>query len=288
VLKFTGAPSALGSPALPDAVFIPADESPAAGDGAERVLATDLARGPWDPQAQHGGAPAALIVRALEAQPGGEELILARVTYELLRPVPLGRLALSAEVVRPGRRVQLLEASLRTEEGVEVIRARALRVQRAGVAAAGEASDGAPGPAALGPAEARPTEFFPREGRTFATDAMDIRFVSGAFLELGPATAWFRLRHPLVAGEEPSPLQRLAAAADFGNGISAVVSWHEHLFINPDLTIYLERAPVGEWFLLEAETRLGPGGIGISESVIYDERGRVGRAIQALLVRPRA
>jgi hypothetical protein len=274
---------------LSDAVFIPAEGSRAGASGPERLMATDLARGPWDPQAQHGGAPAALIVRAFEGMPGGEELVLARVTYELLRPVPLGALEISAEIVKPGRRVQLLEASLRTEDGVEVMRARALRVQRSGAAAAGAAVPGAlgGGAAMAGPEEGRRAEFFSPGGRMFATDAMDIRFLAGAFLELGPARAWFRLCHPLVAGEDPSPLQRLAAAADFGNGISAVLPWDSYIFINPDLTIYLERAPVGEWFLLESETRLGREGIGMSESLIYDELGRVGRATQALLVTPR-
>jgi hypothetical protein len=274
---------------LPDAVFIPTEGSRAAPSGPERLVATDLARGPWDPQAQHGGAPAALIVRAFEALPGGEELILARVTYELMRPVPLGTLEVSAEVVKPGRRVQLLEASLRTEDGVEVMRARALRVQRSAAAAAGAVVPGALGgaPATAGPEGGRSAEFFSAGGRMFATDAMEIRFLSGAFLELGPARAWFRLRYPLVAGEDPSALQRLAAAADFGNGISAVLAWDSYIFINPDLTIYLERAPMGEWFLLESETRLGREGIGMSESLIYDELGRVGRATQTLLVTPR-
>ena len=103
----------------------------------------------------------------------------------------------------------------------------------------------------------------------------------------GPCTAWFRLRSPIVAGETPSPLQRLAAAGDFGNGISATLSWDDYLYINPDLTLYIEREPVGEWICLESETRIARGGIGVAESVLYDERGRVGRATQALLVAPR-
>jgi hypothetical protein len=279
---------------LSDAVFIPAGESPAPAPGTERLVATDLARGPWDPHAQHGGAPAALIMRAFEGQPGGEELILARVTYELLRPVPLGSLEVSAEIVRPGRRVQVLEATLRREDGVEVMRARGLRVQRASGADAGASGAGARGAAMpddggfAGPEAGRGAEFFSSGARMFSTDAMDIRFLSGSFLELGPATAWFRLRCPLVAGEDPSPLQRLAAAADFGNGISAVLPWDSNVFINPDLTIYLERAPVGEWFLLEAQTRIGHEGVGITDSLLYDELGRVGRATQALLVTARA
>ncbi len=89
---------------------------------------------------------------------------------------------------------------------------------------------------------------------------------------------------PLVAGEPTSSLQTLAAAADFGNGISAVVPWDDHLFINPDLTIYVERQPVGEWVCLQAQTRISPGGVGIAESQLFDELEQVGRATQALLV----
>jgi hypothetical protein len=92
---------------------------------------------------------------------------------------------------------------------------------------------------------------------------------------------------PLVSGEEPSALQRLAAAGDFGNGISAVLPWDRYVFINPDLTLYIDRPPEGEWICLEARTIIPAGGVGIAESTIYDQRGRVGRAVQALLVASR-
>jgi hypothetical protein len=118
----------------------------------------------------------------------------------------------------------------------------------------------------------------------FAPDAIEIRFVRGEFHDRGAATAWFRLRASLVDGEDPSPLQRLAAAGDFGNGISSPLSWDEYVFINPDLTLYIDREPAGEWICLESETRIADGGIGVSESVLYDRHGRVGRASQALLV----
>jgi hypothetical protein len=120
----------------------------------------------------------------------------------------------------------------------------------------------------------------------FAFDAIEIRFVAGAWGG-GPSTAWFRLRSPIVAGETPSALQLLAAASDFGNGTSAILSWDDYLYINPDLTLYIERAPMGEWICLESETRIARDGVGIAESVLYDRRGRVGRATQALLVAPR-
>jgi hypothetical protein len=117
----------------------------------------------------------------------------------------------------------------------------------------------------------------------FLPDAIEVRFVAGGFGG-GPATAWFRLHVPLIAGERPSPLQRLAAAGDFGNGISAVLSWDEYLFINPDLTLYVDRDPVGQWICLQSQTTLAPDGIGTAESVLFDERGRIGHAMQALLV----
>jgi hypothetical protein len=121
----------------------------------------------------------------------------------------------------------------------------------------------------------------------FATHGMEIRFVDGVFRQPGPATAWFRLRHPLIGDEPVSPIERVAAAGDFGNGIASVLSWDEHIFINPDLTLYIEREPVGEWVALQSRMRVARGSVASAESVIWDEYGRVGRATQALLVGPR-
>ena len=248
-----------------------------------RFVATELARGPWDPNAQHGGAPAALLMRALEALPAAPGLQLARVTYEFLRPVPIGELVTDAAVVRPGRRVQLLEASLASPDGLELVRARALQVRRADAPAT--AVEDSPTPP--GPDQGRDNDLRSPHRPMFAPDAIEVRFVSGRFMGGGAATGWFRLVAPIVAGETPSPLQRLAAAGDFGNGISALLPWDEYLFINPDLTLYIEREPVGEWICLEAKTLIAPEGIATAESVLFDERGRVGRATQALLVAPR-
>ena len=245
-----------------------------------RFVATEVGRGPWDPRALHGGAPAALLMREFERLPSADGLLLSRVTYEFMRPVPVGPLEVRAEVVRPGRRVQLLDGSI-SAGGVEVVRARALQIQAAAEAEAVDGSSPPPGPEHGGPRELRAPH-----RPMFAPDAIEIRFVEGAWAQ-GPCTAWFRLVAPIVAGEEPSALQRLAAAGDFGNGISATLSWDDYLFINPDLTLYVERAPVGEWIGLDAQTRIAAGGVGLAESVLYDERGRVGRATQALLVAPR-
>ncbi|HET6868703.1 MAG TPA: thioesterase family protein [Solirubrobacteraceae bacterium] len=256
-------------------------ESPVFEVSDGRFVASQLARGPWDPNGQHGGAAAALIVGALERLPAPEGLGLARVTYEFVRPAPIGPIEVHAEVVRPGKRVQLLEASM-LADGVEVVRARALQIRTADAGPAVAESGQPP----LGPEHGRPAEIRPPHRPMFAFDAIEIVFVAGAWGG-GPCTAWFRLRGPIVGGETPSQLQRLAAAGDFGNGISATLSWDEYLYINPDLTLYIERSPIGEWICLESETRISPDGIGVAESVLYDRRGRVGRATQALLVAPR-
>ena len=220
-------------------------------------------------------------MREFERLPSGDGLLLSRVTYEFMRPVPVGELEVHAEVVRPGRRVQLLEGSI-AAGGVEVVRARALQVQAAD--AQTTAVDDTPPPP--GPEHGGPRDLRAPHRPMFAPDAIEIRFVAGGWAQ-GPCTAWFRLIAPIVAGEEPSALQRLAAAGDFGNGISATLSWDDYLFINPDLTLYVERAPVGEWIGLDSVTRIARGGVGLAESVLYDLRGRVGRATQALLVAPR-
>jgi len=250
-----------------------------------RFAPTELARGPWDPNAQHGGAPAALIARAVEQVASVVPMDVVRLTYEFLRPVPLTPLDLRTRVLRDGKRVQLVEATLEAG-GQEVARATALRIRSEAV----PAPDGdRERPAHGGPDVSAPIEMpaFEAGPTMFARDGMEVRFAHGAFADVGPAFAWFRLRVPLVAGEQPSPLQRLAAAGDFGNGIAAAVPWATHVFINPDLTLYVERLPRGEWVGLDAITRVGEAGIGVSDSALYDEHGRVGRAQQGLYVAER-
>lgn len=224
-------------------------------------------------------------MRGFEREPADEDLAITRVTYELLRPVPVGELHVDIRVARAGRRVHMLEGSISTTDGTQLVIARALKVRRADLGTR-EIPPGAPPPP--GPEQGREHDpggagFNPPHRPMFAPDAIEIRFIEGIFGQ-GPATAWFRQRVPIVAGEEPSPLQRLAAAGDFGNGISATLPWEEYVFINPDLTLYVDRPPSGEWICLQAQTILSPGGAGIAESVIYDQTGRVGRAIQALVV----
>lgn len=249
-------------------------------------MPTELARGPWFPDALHGGPVAALIAREVQrCEPRGD-LEVARISLELLRPVPIAPLEVASRLTRPGRRIQVVEVVVRSGE-TEVAQARAVRIRRL---KADHFPDLVRGPVAgrslAGPEESvAMSSGFPSY-RAYHNSGVEIRFALGAFDSIGPAAAWIRLRHPVVVGEDPSPLERVAAAADFGNGISAEMPFGSGLFINPDLTFYMSRMPVGEWICLDARTYLGTPGLGLAESALSDERGLLGRALQSLLVEP--
>jgi hypothetical protein len=256
---------------MPEAFYLPS--------GPDRFRATELTQGPWEPGVQHAGPPAALLGRAVEGHSDRAGLQVARVTFEILRPVPIAELEVTTRVLRGGRSVELVEAGL-LAGGAEVMRATALRVRTAEVGLPG---DLVPGPRLPGPEAGRVMPFFPTGQEVGYHTAMEFRFVAGSFLELGPATVWMRMRHPLVAGEAPSPLCQVLVAADSGNGVSAALDFRRWRFINPDLTVYLLRPPSGEWVALEAATTAAAG-IGLADTTLHDEQGPIGRAAQALFV----
>ena len=173
---------------------------------------------------------------------------------------------MTTRVARPGRKVQLIDVRVSSAEQ-DLAWGRALRIRRLDAeapAAAGLAEVTASGPRPGRDPEAPPG---PDDGPSsppvvhgytaFHADGVDLRFVGGAFDRRGPATVWIRLAVPLVPGEEPSPLVRVAAAADMGNGASSLFGFDSHLFINPDLSLFLDRPAVGPWICLDVRTVLG-------------------------------
>jgi hypothetical protein len=239
----------------------------------DRFESTEHTRGPWDAAAQHAGPPAALLGRAIEAL-ARPELRVARLTFDIARPVPLAPLDVTASVLREGRTVTVVTAAIEP-----FMRCTALLI-RASDSAAPER--GASPPPDFADATEQP--FFPVPYDIGYHTAMEVRFVAGEFVAPGPATAWMRMRVPLVEGEKPSPLARVLVAADSGNGISSVLDFREYLFINPDLSVHLFRYPLGEWVCLQAATSIDPAGIGLADTALYDESGRIGRSAQSLVV----
>jgi hypothetical protein len=249
------------------------------------AVPTELARGPWSATAQHGGAPSALLAGQLEHFDLGTATFPARFTLELMRPVPLTPLRIERHTIRHGKKVQLVQGSLYADD-VEVVRATLLRLREQQVDFAEEAAAGECEPMPPpGPGEA----LLGRGAFTVGTgfwNTVEVSRVGGGWDQPGPHDMWLRLTVPIVAGEDTSPFQRVAAAADFGNGVAAAFDRGRYSCINPDLTITLHRLPVGEWVGLDSATYPERNGYGVAESVLHDEQGRIGRGIQTVLVEP--
>jgi hypothetical protein len=249
-----------------------------------RFYPTELARGPWDPNALHGGAPSALLAAACEQHDPGTAGFMARLTVELLRPVPLAPLELRVHTFRPGKKVQWIEAALFDLDEREVARATALRLRSEDVDITGTVQ---PEVVAPPPPGAVTGAAFPVGAEMVGYwSANDVRIVGGSWTEPGPATAWFRLRCPVVAGEPVSAFTRVAAVADFGSGVGNPVRFTRVAAINAEVTIHTHRHPGGEWVCLESVGWAQPHGAGMADSLLHDEQGPIGRAVQSLLVEP--
>jgi hypothetical protein len=245
--------------------------------------ATRYAAGPWHPQLQHGGAPSALVVHAAEAVPTLAPMRIARVTVELLRPVPVDVIHVETQVLREGRKIQLVEVRL-LHGGTEVTRATVLRVRTVDLPL--------PEGATMPPTDSAPedlatTDDFGRAGVVNFAANFEMRRIRGGFGERGPGQSWFRQHHALVEGHDLSPAMRAMAVADFSNGLSPVLPFAEWTFLNADLTVSFARAPEGEWIFSDAETWAGEDGQGLAMTRLADRRGYFGRAVQSLLIERR-
>lgn len=249
--------------------------------GGDVFRSTQHTAGPWAPDNQHMGPPAALLVRQAERTVPNPETTLARVTVEILGPVPVADLTTRAWVERPGKSVQLIGTELIAGDR-PVARAWSWWIART------ETSHVVAGlPDRLPPKETGTPMGTPNGWHVGYLSAMDWLSVKGGMGTDGPATVWVRQRVQTVDGEEPTGLQRLMAVADSGNGASSRLDLRQWFFINTELTVHVWREPVGEWIGLDADTVLGPVGTGMASSTLHDETGAVARGAQALLVRPR-
>ncbi len=260
--------------------------------GGGRFEPTGFARGPWSPDALHGGPTAALAARAAEQQLAESfrgPWFPTRFTLDLERPVPLAPLRVSTAVARPGHKVQIVEVTICNDADERLARASvvAIRHRRLEKPADLIGPDDAPPP----PPPDEPSSFegwgFPASDVTYHLHATEHRLVEGAIGRPGPVTDWIRLVVPVVEGEGPSAFQRVVAAADFLNGVSWVLSGADWIFINPDLTVTLHRLPAGDQIAVDAVTRVSDTGTGTAEADLFDSRGRIGRAVQTLLIEHR-
>lgn len=268
-----------------------ADNTLFAGAGPDQWIPTELARGPWDARYCHGGPVSALLARAVERTDPGEQVSwqVARLTVELTRPIPVGRiLELTTETERPGKRVSLIAARL-TDDGNEVAKVRALRIRQTNLDLPGDTVQPLPDPPGTpDDADNESVTWAVDEHIAFHKDACEHRFTEGSWDTPGPVGVWIRLLVDVVPGETPTGLQRVAAAADFGNGVSGSLPFDQFTYINPDLTIHLIRPPEGEWIGMRTASYYGressSSGSGLAESALYDQHGRLGRSVQSLFI----
>ena len=244
-----------------------------------RVFTSPNAAGPWDPNMQHGSPPAALTAWAAEAIPTRVPMRIARVSVDLMRPVPVAPLTIETEILREGRKIQLCAIRLRAE-GVIVVGATVLKIKV-------QASELPPEAEILpvelpGPAQSRvePADF---SSSPFVT-GMSLRAARGRFGVPGPGAIWYRVDRPIIEG---AAVSQAMVAADFCNGTSAVLDFRHWTFLNADLTVNFAREPVGEWILLDAESWIGPDGAGLAMARLADINGCFGRAIQSLVIERR-
>ena len=247
-----------------------------------RVVTSPDAAGPWDPGMQHGSAPASLVVWAAEAIPTPQPMGIARVTIDLMRPVPIAPLTLETEILREGRKIQLCAVRLRAEN-VVVVAATVLKIKTQALALPPDVAEAAV--ELPGPDQSR------EEQPSFSTSpfvhAISMRAARGKFGVPGPGAIWYRVDRPLIEGAAPSQAMRAVVAADFCNGTSALLDFRQWTFINADLTVSFARQPVGEWILLDAESWIGPDGAGLAMARLADTRGYFGRAVQSLVIEKR-
>ncbi len=272
-----------------DAFYQQLEESGAGLDATTaRVRSTVHTTGPWAAGLQHAGPPSALLTRAVRRLGGlPANALPARLSFDILAPVPVTDLVLTARTLRPGRKVALAEATLAAAEAPErpvmTLRAWLLRQAQPPIAGLPETPT-TPAPSwrvDLAPMP-RPEGWHPGY-----LDAVHWMWVEGSFEAPGPAAVWTTLAVDLVEGEDPDPVERLVAVADSASGISAVASPADLVFVNTDLTLHLTREPVGEEIWMRAQTTLDPAGIGRTTGELGDRRGSVGHSAQCLFVEPR-
>jgi hypothetical protein len=251
--------------------------------GEERFFATELTRGPWRNDHQHGGPPTALLARAIEQLPRERDAFVARITVELLRPIPIAApLEVVTDVLSSGRTVSRIAAALVSgDQQLAVAVAVRIRVEELGLPIRLPN-----GEELLRPLEQCPSFEFPFfQHQVGYHTAIEARIASGEFGS-GRMAVWMRPRVPLIDGEETSPLQRVMICADAGHGVGSALDTSEWSFVNPDLTVQLHRLPSTEWLGMSARTWTEPLGFGVCRTHLSDRRGDLGIVLQSQVLAP--
>jgi Acyl-CoA thioesterase C-terminal domain/Acyl-CoA thioesterase N-terminal domain len=257
--------------------------------GRGEYVPTEYAIGPWDPSIVHGAAIAALLAGRMEPD-RDEEGTLARLTVEILAPVPLAPLRLTLADGTAGSRVRRGTALLsRAEDDRPVATASAVIVRRRRL----DLPEGALNTGTPFSPEAAPTLDKADPGvaegvgwKGFDSQSIALKWQQHA---QDPRThLWVGLPVPVVEGSERTTVELAAVGADFSqSAVNRVLPYRSWSFRNAEITIHFARRPIGEWIGVRSEVLLGEVGTGFGSSDLFDCLGRVARSAATLVVEPR-
>ena len=206
---------------------------------------------------------------------------IARLTIEILGPVPIGTCEVTVERVRGGKRIELLRAQY-ASGGKAFMTAHAWRTERVSGVAPRIAH-----PFEVPPMPDKATEGYFQGIEYFPYgDALEWRFAEGGFDHAGVATVWARPRIPLIEGREITGLESLILMIDSANGVSSELDIREWSFVPVDLSVGIYRLPQGPWVGMSARSVVEPNGIGQTMAKAFDREGALGHSMQTLFVRP--
>lgn len=247
-----------------------------------RFEATSATQGAWNTTEQHIAPALGLITHVLERdhrQRHDRPLTISRISFDILGTVPIDTVEITTRVIRPGRTIELAEATLTNADRAAVIARAWFSHDTDTSALAGTSLPTLPAPTSFEPWSL--AEIWPGE---FVTTIAIRRDES----EPGRARYWVRPSVPLLDTETVSPTSRLLGTVDIANGITPRAFPASVLFPNLDLTAHLIRPPATEWIGFDTTVSFGPHGHGLTHSLIHDEHGPIGTVQQTLTVRPRA
>lgn len=234
------------------------------------------AEGAWSKDDYHFAALAGLITHVIERS-RDSNLDLSRISFDILCRLPFQDVTITTEIKRPGRTIELVEATA-TIQDRPVIIARAWYLVTSDTTEA-QGIEYEPLPK---PADCPPREFNQECGGGYIAQVEARQAVEK---RAGRGATWLTSPNTLVDGDTPVPLAEFICRVDAANGINPRQSHHEWAFPNVDLTIHLFRQPDGEWTGLDTAVTWGPHGIVLTASTLHDVHGPVGRAEQSLTIR---
>ncbi|MFO7700501.1 MAG: thioesterase family protein [Acidimicrobiia bacterium] len=238
---------------------------------------TGLVAGPWHPELSHAGPPAALIMDAISAS--DPSMGISRVTFEIPKGIPLVPCRVAVHEKRSGRKIRLLTADLIDEAGESLMSANAWMIRVTGV---DDIPVSEPIVGNLPDVDACLPLDVGFLGEVGYFGGVEMRTARGHPFEGGAAAIWIRRIVPLIGGEESDPYAECAMFGDLGNGVSFMEPPEKLIAVNTDLTLYLSRRPRSEWMAIDARTVSHGLGLGMTDSLVYDAHGFVGKANQSI------